>query len=75
MFFSIISVTTDAILAVARNHPEKIGSGRQNRVGREPEPQVFFFTPKHILAEKNVFHTSSVLESFRLPFSPVITGS
>jgi hypothetical protein len=24
MFFSIISVTTDAILAAARNHPEKI---------------------------------------------------
>jgi hypothetical protein len=53
-FFSIISVTTDAILAAARNHPEKIGShcqsrwknnrvGRKNRVGKEP--QVFFFTP------------------------------
>ena len=26
MVFSIISVTTDAILAAARNHPEKIGS-------------------------------------------------
>jgi hypothetical protein len=31
MVFSIISVTTDAILAAAHNHPE-----------REPEPQVFF---------------------------------
>ena len=50
MFFSIISVTTDAILAAARNHPEKIGSHGQNRfekiiesaeknrVDREPEP-------------------------------------
>jgi hypothetical protein len=41
MVFSIISVTTDAILAAARNHPEKIiGSAEKNRVGREP--QVFF---------------------------------
>jgi hypothetical protein len=50
-------VTTDAILAAARNHPDKIGcavnrvekiigSAEKNRVGREPEPQVFFFTPK-----------------------------
>jgi hypothetical protein len=31
MFFSIISVTTDAILASARNHPEKIGSHGQSR--------------------------------------------
>jgi hypothetical protein len=31
MFFSIISVTTDAILAAARNHPEKIGSHGQSR--------------------------------------------
>ena len=30
-FFSIISVTTDAILAAARNHPEKIGSHGQSR--------------------------------------------
>jgi hypothetical protein len=55
MFFSIISLTTDAILTAARNHPEKIGSHGQsvekiigsaekNRVGREPEPQVFFYT-------------------------------
>jgi hypothetical protein len=40
MVFSIISVTTDAILAAARNHPEKIGSHSQslwknNRVGRK----------------------------------------
>jgi hypothetical protein len=40
MVFSIISVTTDAILAAARNHPEKIGSHGQsnwknNRVGRK----------------------------------------
>jgi hypothetical protein len=50
-FDSIISVTNDAILArcikAARNHPEKIGLHCQsrwktNRVGREPEPQVFF---------------------------------
>jgi hypothetical protein len=31
MVFSIISVTTDAILAAARNHPEKIGSHGQSR--------------------------------------------
>jgi hypothetical protein len=31
MVFSIISVTTDAILAAARNHPEKIGSYDQSR--------------------------------------------
>jgi hypothetical protein len=31
MVFSIISVTTDAILAAARNHPEKIGSHGQLR--------------------------------------------
>jgi hypothetical protein len=31
MFFSIIGVTTDAILAAARNHPEKIGSHGQSR--------------------------------------------
>jgi hypothetical protein len=53
MVLSIISVTTDAILAAARNHPEKIGLhsqsrwknnrvGRKNRVGRELEPQVIF---------------------------------
>jgi hypothetical protein len=40
MVFSIISVTTAAILAAARNHPEKIGSHGQivlknNRVGRK----------------------------------------
>jgi hypothetical protein len=55
MFFSIISVTTDAILAAACNHLEKIGSHGQsrwknNRVGREPEPQVFF-RPKLSLFE------------------------
>ena len=60
MVFSIISVTTDAILPAARNHPEKIGqhghrvekiigSAEKNTVGREPEPQVFFFTPQVIL--------------------------
>ena len=49
MVFSIISVTTGAILAAARNHPEvnrfeKIrGLAEKNRVGREPEPQVFFY--------------------------------
>jgi hypothetical protein len=31
MVFSIISVTTDAISAAARNHPEKIGSHGQSR--------------------------------------------
>jgi hypothetical protein len=31
MVFSIISVTTDAILAAARNHPEKIRSHGQSR--------------------------------------------
>ena len=31
MVFSIISVTTDAILAAARNHPDKIGSHSQSR--------------------------------------------
>ena len=31
MVFSIISVTTDAILEAARNHPEKIGSHGQSR--------------------------------------------
>jgi hypothetical protein len=31
MVFSIISVTTDAILAAAHNHPEKIGSHGQSR--------------------------------------------
>ena len=30
MVFSIISVTTDAILGAARNHPEKIGSHGQS---------------------------------------------
>jgi hypothetical protein len=46
MVFSIISVTTDAILAAACNHPEKIiGSAEKNRVGQELEPQVFFFMP------------------------------
>ena len=29
MVFSVISVTTDAILAAASNHPEKIGSHGQ----------------------------------------------
>jgi hypothetical protein len=33
MFFSIISVTTDTILAATSNHPQKIGShGTVNRV-------------------------------------------
>jgi hypothetical protein len=31
MVFSIISVTIDAILAAARNNPEKIGSHGQSR--------------------------------------------
>ena len=31
MVFSIISVTTDAILAASHNHPEKIGSHGQSR--------------------------------------------
>jgi hypothetical protein len=31
MVFSIISVTTDAILAAAHNHPEKIGLHGQSR--------------------------------------------
>ena len=31
MVFSIISVTTDAIFAAARNHPEEIGSHGQSR--------------------------------------------
>jgi hypothetical protein len=32
------------------NRVEKIiGSAEKNRVGREPEPQVFFFTPYHKL--------------------------
>ena len=56
MVFSIISVTIDAILAAARNHPEKIGSHGQksvekiigsaekNRVGREPQ---VFLGPVH----------------------------
>ena len=35
MVFSIIIVTTDAIGKI-------IGSAVKNRVGREPEPQVFF---------------------------------
>ena len=58
-FGSIISVTTDAILAHCMSSPQPpgenrvarsialiIGSAEKNRVGREPEPQVFFFTPK-----------------------------
>jgi hypothetical protein len=59
MVFSVISVATDAILAAARNHPEKIGrtvnrvektigSAEKNRVGQEPEPQVVFFMPRDI---------------------------
>ena len=39
MVFSIISVTTDAILAAEKI----IGSAEKNTVSREPEPQVFFF--------------------------------
>jgi hypothetical protein len=45
MFFSIISVTTDAILAAACNHwtfDRMVNRVEKNRVGREPEPQVFF---------------------------------
>jgi hypothetical protein len=83
MFFSIISVTTDAILAVARNHPErigshgqsrwkKIGSAEKNRVGREPEPQVFFFTP-HRLAKHSVFHIEKKLNIF-LTFRHFLKG-
>jgi hypothetical protein len=61
-FGSIISVTTDAILALCMsslqppgenrvNRVEKIiGSAEKNRVGREPEPQVVFFTPKRALS-------------------------
>ena len=56
MVLSIISVTTDAILAAARNHPEKIGShsqsrGKNNRVGRKKQGRSgtgttgIFFTP------------------------------
>ena len=56
-FGSIISVTTDAILARCISSPQPPGEnrvarsialkknnkvGRKNRVGREPEPQVFF---------------------------------
>jgi hypothetical protein len=43
-FGSIISVITDAILARCMSSPQPPG---ENRVGREPEPQVFFFTPKY----------------------------
>ena len=57
-FGSIISVTTDAILARCMSSPQPpgenrvarsigvekiIGSAEKNRVGREPEPQVFFY--------------------------------
>ena len=59
-FGSIISVTTDAILASCMSSPQppgenrvarsialkKIGSAEKNRVGREPEPQVFFLRLK-----------------------------
>jgi hypothetical protein len=63
-FGSIISVTTDAILARCMSSPQPpgenrvnhveiiIGSAEKNRVGREQEPQVFFFTPKHLLCTK-----------------------
>jgi hypothetical protein len=54
MFFSITSVTTDAILAAARNHPEKIGctvnrvekitgSAEKNRVRRDTTTGIFFY--------------------------------
>jgi hypothetical protein len=58
-FGSIISVTTDAILARCMSSPQPpgenrgrtvnrvekiIGSAEKNRVGRETEPRVFFFT-------------------------------
>ena len=57
-FGSIIIVTTDAILASCTSSPQPPGENRvarsicvekiigfaeKNRVGREPEPQVFFF--------------------------------
>ena len=57
-FGSIISVTTDAILARCMSSPQPpgenrvarsialkkiIGSAEKNRVGREPERQVFFY--------------------------------
>jgi hypothetical protein len=53
-FGSIISVTIDAILARCMSSPQPpgenkviyaekiIGSAEKNRVGREPEPQVFY---------------------------------
>ena len=61
-FGSIISVTTDAILARCMSSPQPpgenrvarsialkkiIGSAEKSRVGREPEPQVFFL--RHML--------------------------
>jgi hypothetical protein len=53
----------------ARNHPEKIGSHGQscwkkigsaekNRVGQEPEPQVFFFRPRAL--HRNIRATGSI---------------
>jgi hypothetical protein len=63
MFFSNnYSVTTDAILAAARNHPEKIGTHGQsrwknNRVGRKKLGWLgtgttgIFFTPNIIKPE------------------------
>jgi hypothetical protein len=43
-FGSIISVTTDVILARCMSSLKIIGSAEKNRVGREPEPQVFFLS-------------------------------
>jgi hypothetical protein len=71
-FGSIISVTTDAILARCMNSPQPpgenrvarsialkkiIGSAEKNRVGREPERQVFFLRPMMQNAAK-ISHTS-----------------
>ena len=51
MDFSIISVTTDVILAAACNHPEKIGSHSQSLGGQKKIGSIgnrnhrYFFTP------------------------------
>ena len=70
-FGSIISVTTDAILARCMSSPQPpgentkrrtvnrvekiIGSAENNRVGREPEPQVFFLRLGNFLLEPEFF--------------------
>jgi hypothetical protein len=52
-FFSIISVTTDAILAAARNHPEKIGSvGNRNH-------RYYFYALQHRLVKSTNLSTIS----------------